>query len=310
MAACARELKNEKATPCFENDAHSPTLPSGVLDLNGFLGLTQSGMQKVVQLESGHPGASPTAFPRVTNPVGRTEGSLTGRDAFPIERYLDPHSHGILRPRFPWPRSEGKKLDAFLVEFRPALPEWPLTAAIGDRVTSESRITAFEFDGIPFAYGNCRRTIDVTGFESIVAGGNSYSNALRMEAETVLSFGWLANIRVYEKVWFGSGVGPIRRSDKFQGRALWLFRFYSANEYELQETVSDPANTVEPRSLNGSHSTPMNDDSSNTSSDRMPGMISHAAVCFERTGRNIRMSGLAVEWELRNRPVHPAALAP
>jgi hypothetical protein len=194
-------------------------------------------------------------------------------------------------------------MDAFFAEFRPAIPEWPTSIRIGDTAVANAQITAFEFDGVPFATGNCTRSVRAIGYETVIAGGKTYPDSLRMEADTELVFGWLATIRIHEVAWFVRGLGWVRREDRYQGRALWLFRFQSESGYELVDSAGgsgeyafiDQAGIAPADAMN-----PIQNGSQVATDPRIrKGFISRVALCFERTGRNIRMSGLAMEWDVR-----------
>lgn len=201
-------------------------------------------------------------------------------------------------------------MDAFFAEFLPALPEWPLSAQIGRVVVSHSQVTAFEFDGVPFASGTCQRSVRAAGFEPVVADGKIYPDALRMEADTELAFGWLASIKIHEDVWFVRELGPVRREDHYQGRALWLFRFQSDSRYELVDSSDSdrlPATLTSNRATSKDAAGETQLESTVTRDGPVhKGLVSRVAICFERAGRRIRMSGLAFEWEA-NTPAEGAS---
>jgi hypothetical protein len=194
--------------------------------------------------------------------------------------------------------------------------EWPAETHEGTAVEAISQVTAFDRDGVPFAYGTCRRTMRVLGFKSVEADGQSFADVVRMEADTELGFGWLATIQIHETAWFARGVGLVRREERFNGRAFWLFRFQGAGRYELADEVTARMAVVadevtrNDKSRNGkkseNRSNGANSEAGNggreapvANQDRW----SRLAICFERTGRRIRLSGLAVEWaELNGTP--------
>ena len=164
-------------------------------------------------------------------------------------------------------------------------------------------MTAFERDGTPFAYGTARRTMRAAGFETVRAGEQSFADTVRMEADTELTFGWLATIRVHETAWFARGVGLVRREERFNGRALWLFRFQGAGRYELADEVPARMEMVADevgesakgeKSLKGAKGNASDGVHDLFSANR--GWWSRLAICFERSGRRIRVSGLAIEW--------------
>jgi hypothetical protein len=234
---------------------------------------------------------------------GRVEGSLLGRVEFPLVQYLDPHSRGVARPKFAWPTTRGQRLDAFFMEFKPALMEWPAEAREGEPVEAQAQVTSFESDGVPFANGSARRTMIVAGYETIRAGEQTFDDAMRMEADSELSFGWLATVRVHETAWFARGIGLVRREERFDGRAMWLFRFGGGSKYEIAdkvaprvEMVADTAGPLrDPARKQGGEVvllSGMNDGTANA-----PGLWSHLAICFERTGRRMQVSGVAIEFD-------------
>ncbi len=261
-----------------------------------------------LQVDLGRKKGVPRAYDREVQPQWRVEGSLIGRVEFPLGQYLDPHSRGGARPQLAWPTAHGKRLDTFFVEFKPAIMEWPVEAREGKSVEARAQITAFEFDGVPFANGTCRRTMRVAGFESVSAGRQTFDDAVRMEADTELAFGWMATIRVHETAWFARGVGLVRREERFNGRALWLFRFQSAGGYEIADEVRERVETAAEevgesvkgeKSLKSAGSQSLKSDKGDATSETLSGsasMLSRLAICFERTGRRIRVTGLAVEW--------------
>lgn len=273
------------------------------VSLGPYLALDVTGRRDARQLDSKQNRIPSRPFPRETTVQGRTEGNLVDRTAFPLSQFLDPHSRGVTRPRFPWPAIRGRKMDAFFAEFRPAIPEWPTHIRLGDTAVANAQITAFEFDGVPFATGNCKRTTRAIGFESVVADGRMYPDSLRMEADTELVFGWLATIRIHEVVWFVRELGWVKREDRYQGRALWLFRFQSESGYELVNSANSTGAKPDLNPTNPSIAAAMDPvqlgspDSSD--SQIRKGLISRVAICFERSGRSIRMSGLAMEWDIR-----------
>ncbi len=254
-----------------------------------------------LQVDLGRRGASPRAFERRVQSLGHVEGSLIGRVDFPLDQYLDPHSRGENRPRVDWPRAGRGRMDAFFIEFKPAIMEWPAEEAQEDEtVEALAQVTAFEHDGVPFAYGTCRRTMRVAEFEKVMAGGQSFENAVRMEADTELTFGWMATIRVQEKAWFARGAGLVRREERFNGRALWLFRIQGAGRYELADDVTARMEIVADEagesvnSLTSANGHPGDGDTEMRGGNQ--GLWSRLAICFERSGRHIRVSGSAVEW--------------
>ena len=265
-----------------------------------------------LQFDVGRSEAAPRPYEREIQSLGSVEGSLIGGVEFPLSQYLDPHSRHMHRPRVDWPRAGRGAVDAFFIEFKPALMEWPAEGQEGKSVEAQAQITAFERDGVPFAYGTCRRTMRVAGFESAKTAGQTFDDSVRMEASTELSFGWLATIRVDETAWYARGVGLVRREDRFNGRALWLFRFQGASRYELGgealahlEMVADDvgASAKRAKSLKGEKREKSLDDVKGHSNHGVrdvasanPGWWSRLAICLERSGRRMRISGMAVEW--------------
>ncbi len=256
------------------------------------------------QFDVGRSGVPSRAYEWEFQSRGRVEGSLIGRAEFPLDQYLDPHSRGGNRPKLAWPASPGKRLDAFFIEFRPAILEWPADVRDGEAVEALAQITAFEHDGVPFAYGTCRRTMHVKGVESIRAGGKEFHDAVRMEAATELTFGWLATIRVDETAWFARDVGLVQREERFNGRALWLFRFWGASRYELAGDAS-PNSMIQgmreasmyEKDLRGEKSVKGGSKERERKIESIhPDKLSRLAICLERAGRHIRLSGLAVEF--------------
>ena len=256
------------------------------------------------QFEVGRRGARPKAYEREVQADGRVEGSLIGRAEFPLEQYLDRHSRGIARPTLAWPTAKGRKLDAFFIEFQPAVIEWPMQGGEGEPVEVRAQITAYEHDGVPFANGTVRRRIHVAGHESIRVGDQNFDDAMRMEADTELTFGWLANIRVHETAWFARGVGLVRREERFNGKALWLFRFAGASKYELSEQIAPRVEMVSDEVRDGVRSENRlksakaeAEEVGGVGRETNSGLWSRLAICFERTGRRIQVSGLAIEFD-------------
>lgn len=254
------------------------------------------------QIDTASRGASSQAYEREVQTAGRVEGSLIGRVELPLDQFLDPHSRGVARPSLAWPASQSRKLDAFFIEFKPPLMEWPMEADEGQAVEARAQITAYEHDGVPFANGTVRRTMRAAGYETIRAGDQSFDDAVRMEADSKLIFGWLATIRVHETAWFARDVGLVRREERFSGRALWLFRFQGGSRYELAEEVLPPVemvsevfgNELRANGLKADNSAEVRAQRSLLSANQ--GYWSRLAICFERSGRRIQLSGLAVEW--------------
>lgn len=251
--------------------------------LKAYLAEGTTEIQTFQQFDLGSRGASSRAYERENQSRGRVEGSLIGRVGFPLGQNLDPHSRGGDRPKLAWPTAHGKRMDAFFIEFKPAILEWPAEAREGETVEALAEITAFEHDGVPFAYGTCQRTMRVAGHERVTAGEQSFDDALRMEAETELTFGWLATIHLHETAWFARGVGLVRREERFSGRALWLFRFQGTARYELAAGGGNGEKSD--RSAWADNEGRVNQS-----------QWSRLAICFERSGRRIRVSGMALEW--------------
>jgi hypothetical protein len=203
-----------------------------------------------------------------------------------------------------WPAGPRGSVDAFFVEFHPAILEWPVDPVEGKEITSQARLTAYERDGTPFAYGTCRRTMRVAAHESIRSGEQTFEDAVRMEADTDLAFGWMATIRVHETAWFARGVGLVRREERFSGRALWLFHFGGAARYELAQPMAPRAELLAGQSdMTG---VPSSDDqeakfelvrgATGLPADQ-PNMLARVAASFDRTGRRVRLLGMAAEWD-------------
>lgn len=256
-----------------------------------------------LQSDIGRRAASPREYEREIGAQGRVEGSLIGRIKFPLTQYLDPNSRNAGRPQVNWPTGQRGSVDAFFVDFHPAVMEWPVGAIEGDDSSSEVRMTAYEGDGVPFAYGNCRRTVRVAGQESIRSGEQTFDDAVRMEADTELAFGWMATVRVHETAWFARGVGLVRREERFNGRALWLFRFGGASKCELADEVAPSVQMVADETREGANNKNiLNGQGQETTGDRSANIdvqkntLSRVAICFERNGRRIRLSGLAAEF--------------
>lgn len=257
--------------------------------------------QIFVQFPWGRRGAHAKRYEQVVTSEGRQEGSLVEVVAFPLDQYLDPHSERRLRPAVSWPTELGRNFDAFFIEFKPPLPEWPTDARPGETVQVRAEVVAYERDGTPFAEGLVRRTMRHAGYETLPVGDQVFEEAARFEAQSELTFGWLAVIRVSETVWFVRGLGLIRREEHYSGRALWLFRFEGASDY-WRSDFAGPRLEAAGERLDSFVSKPVSFEKTafdaRVRADRLdrPRAWSHAAICFERRGRNLRLAGLAVDY--------------
>jgi hypothetical protein len=126
-----------------------------------------------------------------------------------------------------------------------------------------------------------------------------------MEAQTELSFGWIASVRLSETAWFAPDVGLVRRSEQFSGRALWLFRFQGNSRYEAALQIplvssrafkAQPGGDGEETQVASKIEQEEDPDQIILTGDRL---WSHSAVCLERSGRRLRVSGLAVQWAVQ-----------
>jgi hypothetical protein len=250
------------------------------------------GAKWLLQYPWGPQDAQEARYERVVTTDGRVEGSLVGRVSFPLDQYLDPHSEKRLRPTVNWPTAKGRDMDAFFMEFKPPIREWPTGARPGETDRAMAEVVAYERDGTPFATGTVRRTMRLAGFETLRAGDRVFEETARMTAESELSFGWLANIRVSETAWFVRGTGLVRREEHYSGRALWLFRFGGGSRYEMGDElrIKTVARRIGPVRAGDASA-----DLHGTQESRQ-GTWSHLAICLERTGRRLQVAGLAVEW--------------
>ncbi len=297
------------ASETAKGNARTVSESAGAAGLGAYFAEATPSRRSFQQFELGRRGSGPRAYEREVQADGRVEGSLIGRVEFPLEQYLDRHSRGVARPKLAWPTAKGRKLDAFFIEFRPAVMEWPVQGGEGEPVELRAQITAYEHDGVPFANGTLRRRMHVAGHESIRVGEQNFDDAVRMEADTELTFGWLANIRVHETAWFARGVGLVRREERFNGKALWLFRFAGGSKYELAEQIAPRVEMVSDE-VRDRVKSEKSLKSAKAEIDEVVGvgreanlpLWSRLAICFERTGRRIQVSGVAIEWESDTAP--------
>jgi len=306
QSASSKKGKNEGRLSKGSN----VSMVSDSADLTAYVARETTQTRQFNQTDPSRRKETPQVYRREVNSLGRTEGILIGRAEFPLGKYLDPHSRGEQQDRMGWPSARGKTMDAFFMTFDPPLLEWPLRSAEGEIVVAQTKITAFEHDGVPFANGTCRRTMKVAGFESVKSGDEIFHDVVRMEAQTDLTFGWMANIRVFETAWYARGTGLIRREERFHGRALWLFRFHANSRYELADKVSERVTMVSSQGDNIISAEESTADPDNLafaqSANGFNGLWSKLAICMQRTGRRIRVTGVAIEWAT---PPPPASMA-
>jgi len=140
----------------------------------------------------------------------------------------------------------------------------------------QAKMTMYDRDGVPFAYGSATRRVWWEGYEAIETDGASYVDCVRLRAETDLHFGWWASFRLRETVWLAQRVGVVRRLERFSGRALLLMRFDSEHEYVLREHQMETSKTEV--------------------SSVQPHRWARLAVYLDRSIPRPRVGGLAVEW--------------
>lgn len=304
--ACRSDPGAASLSGARPNTASTPNFNEAgvVFGRNGFealIGGEPLGRQLFVQLPWGRREGQSKWYERFVTAEGRLEGCLIGRVDFPLDQYLDPHSERRHRPAVNWPTELNQRFDAFFIEFKPPLPEWPTEARPGETVQSRAEVVAYERDGTPFAEGLVRRTMRHAGYETLRVGDQVLEEAARLEAQSNLTFGWLAAIRVSETAWFVRGLGLVRREEHYSGRALWLFRFEGASEFRRADVAGSRMEGAAER-FDSSVPKPVSFEKTMFDArvrvDRLdrPRAWSHAAICFERRGRHLRLAGLAVDY--------------
>lgn len=174
--------------------------------------------------------------------VGRlSEGLLDDRSFLRIERYLDlgpqatsrpadtveAGSPTPLRPRAPLEGGTG-------IFFRlaesadPIPPELESVSAI----TGETRVTYYDYRGIPQATGALKRVTELEGIEDVETPAGRFEACYRVRVDLTIRFPWLAIIDLTHYLWLSPEVGEVRRVQRLTGWFL-IFPFASADEYRL-----------------------------------------------------------------------------
>ena len=259
----------------------SPTVPAPVPAPCGFVSLStyfprvERAERRYVRTNPSRRGEGPVTYVQRENELGRLEGSLAGEVEWPLSAYLDRHSNRPDRPRMNWPSPPRKGTEAIFAEFNPPMAEWPVEVHADAPVVWRAKLSMYDRLGVPFAQGSAARRVWWEGNETIKENGETYTNCVRLRAETDLYFGWWASFRLRETVWLAERVGIVRRLERLSGRALLLFRFDSEHEYDLQ------AHEIE---------------ESKTEATSAPRRWARLAIHLDRSLPRPRVGGLAVEW--------------
>jgi len=254
--------------------AHTPA-SEGYVELSAYLPRVKRAERMYSRTNPSRRGESPAPYVQSEDKHGRVEGTLVGQVEWPLSEYLDPHTARPDRPRMSWPSPPRKGTEALFAEFDPPMAEWPTGVRGGAPVEWQAKLSMYDRDGVPFAQGSAARRVWWEGNETIEGNGESYTDCVRLRAETDLHFGWWASFRLRETVWLAQTVGIVRRVERISGRALLLFRFDSEHEYTMR------AHEIE---------------ASKTEASSSPRRWARLAIHLDRSLPRPRVGGLAVEW--------------
>ncbi len=131
-----------------------------------------------------------------------------------------------------WPDDPDRKGAAFFLEFDPPLVYLPDSIQAGRQASQQVRLRYYNRDGICTRRGTVRRTFDLEGFETVVAGGVRYADCARLHTRTRIRVAWGPRGDITEYIWLAPGVGEVRRVQQFSGLA-YLVHFSELQTFEL-----------------------------------------------------------------------------
>ncbi|UCG15352.1 MAG: hypothetical protein JSV19_08630 [Phycisphaerales bacterium] len=178
-----------------------------------------------------HPDTVPADYVRMISEARQIEGSLVGRVAQSVGRYLSPPEGGGAADRFPWPQS-GPGGAAFFLQLTPPLPQYPVVIDAHQPIELRADVRLYDYQGRRRLGGTLQRTVTFQGYETLEADANTLPDCMRLQIVTRLRFFWGPRVDVTESVWLAPGIGEVRRIERLRGWA-WLFPFDEVRQYDL-----------------------------------------------------------------------------
>ncbi len=170
----------------------------------------------------------------------RVEGVMANSPAGSLSDYLGENAPRSADRWRLWPVGPNRKGAAFFLEFEPPLVYLPASIEADRRVSQTVALRYFNRDGIPRRRGSVKRTIELEGFETVIANGTSHADCIRLKMETHIRVNWGPRVDLTEYIWLAGGIGEVRRIQRFGGMA-YLVPFSEVQTFELASGSPDDA---------------------------------------------------------------------
>jgi hypothetical protein len=177
------------------------------------------------------PDAPPELYESATDHDKHIEGSLIGRSAGSLDRYIHDERDDPSAVHLAWPQSSPNGAGFFLA-LDPPLPRLPEFVDTREPTVSTCSVRLYNWRGKHLFRGMLERTVRYLGFAPAGTIANLPVECLRLEVRSRIRLHWGPTVNITEYLWLAPRLGEVRRIERLQGWA-WFLPFDTAWQYDL-----------------------------------------------------------------------------